>query len=102
MNTWFITASGFFLPALAVYLLLINFFGFAQMGIDKRRAIHRQWRIPEARLFAVAAIGGALGSLLGMFIFRHKTKHTAFVVGMPLILIAQLILAGWLCYFLKS
>lgn len=94
MNAVFVTISDSFLPALAVYLLLVNLIGFVQMGVDKRRSIRHRWRIPEAQLFFVAAIGGALGSLLGMFAFRHKTKHTAFVLGMPLILLLHLILAG--------
>ncbi|MGI6013110.1 MAG: DUF1294 domain-containing protein [Oscillospiraceae bacterium] len=94
MNLWFISLSHPFLLVLAVYLLIVNLIGFVQMGIDKRRSIQRRWRIPEAQLFLVAAIGGSVGSLLGMYVFRHKTKHKTFVIGMPLILIVQLILAG--------
>lgn len=100
MNAIFITISDSFLSALAVYLLLVNLIGFVQMGVDKRRSIRHRWRIPEVQLFLVAAIGGSIGSLLGMYIFRHKTKHKSFVIGMPLILIVQLILAGYICYIL--
>lgn len=74
------------------YLIAINIIGFAGMGIDKRKAIKNQWRVPEATLFLIAAIGGSLGSVLGMRHFRHKTKHWYFVIGMPLILITQIAL----------
>lgn len=60
------------------------------MGIDKRKAIKKVWRIPESTLFIVALIGGSIGSIIGMNFFRHKTKHWYFVLGMPLILIAQI------------
>jgi uncharacterized membrane protein YsdA (DUF1294 family) len=62
------------------------------MGMDKKRAKSNEWRIKEKTLFFIAIIGGSAGSLLGMKVYRHKTKHTAFVVGMPLILIVQIIL----------
>lgn len=101
MNAVFVTISDSFLPALAVYLLIINLVGFVQMGIDKRRSIQRRWRIPEAQLFLVAAIGGSIGSLLGMYVFRHKTKHKSFVIGMPLILIVQLVIIGFAVSLLK-
>lgn len=57
------------------------------MGIDKYKAIKDEWRIPEKTLFIIAILGGALGSWVGMYSFRHKTKHWYFVIGMPLILI---------------
>ena len=63
------------------------------MLIDKRKAIRHRWRIPEKTLFLTAAIGGSVGSILGMYTFRHKTKHLQFTLGMPAILIVQLILA---------
>lgn len=59
------------------------------MGIDKSRARKRAWRIPEAHFFIVALIGGSIGSILGMQIFRHKTRHWYFAVGMPAILVIQ-------------
>lgn len=79
-----------------VYLLLINILGFLLMGLDKWKARHHKWRIPEKTLFAAALLGGSLGSILGMQIFRHKTKHTAFIAGMPCILILQILLALFL------
>ncbi len=76
---------------IAVYLAVTNLIGLALMGIDKAKAKRRKWRIPEATLFLVAAIGGSIGSILGMYIFRHKTKHLTFTIGMPVILLIQII-----------
>lgn len=75
------------LLALGAYLLVINIVGLTVMAVDKKRAAHNEWRIPERTLFLVAILGGALGTTLGMFLFRHKTKHWYFRVGFPLILI---------------
>lgn len=78
------------------YLICTNLIGFAMMGIDKWKARKHAWRIPEASLFLIAVIGGSIGSILGMQLFRHKTKHWYFVVGMPLILILQIALIVFL------
>lgn len=78
---------------LIIYLVVINIVGFIIMGVDKRKAINGAWRIPEKTFFIISAVGGSVGSLLGMFIFRHKTKHWYFVVFIPLILIAQIVIA---------
>lgn len=79
------------------YLALVNLWAFALMGIDKRRAKKRgARRIRERTLFLSALLGGGLGGCLGMWCFRHKTKHWYFVVGMPLILLAEAALAVWL------
>lgn len=83
---------------LAIYLVIINIIGFVMMGVDKGRARKRAWRIPEAHLFIVALIGGSVGSILGMQLFRHKTRHWYFVWGMPAILIIQIILIAVLCF----
>ena len=72
-----------------LYFLLLNFVGFVLMGIDKRKAIKGNFRIPESTLFIVALIGGSIGSLSGMHIFHHKTRKWYFAYGMPLILILQ-------------
>ena len=77
---------------LIIYFVIINIVGFAIMGIDKRKAIKRTFRIPEATLFIVALIGGSVGSILGMQVFRHKTRHWYFVFGMPAILAIQIAL----------
>ena len=78
---------------LIAYLLIINAVGFTLMLLDKYKAKKKRWRIPEATLLGTAAIGGSIGVLLGMYCFRHKTRHPQFSVGVPLILGIQLILA---------
>ncbi len=80
------------LELIIVYLIVINIIGFFIMGIDKRKAIRHAYRIPEATLFLIALIGGSIGSILGMHLFRHKTKHWYFVYGMPAILILQILI----------
>ncbi len=70
-------------------LLLLNIAGFISMGIDKRRAIKKQWRIPEKTLFLICLLGGGIGSTLGMFFFHHKTKHWYFRIGFPLIALVE-------------
>lgn len=82
-----------------LYLLIINAIGFLIMLIDKEKAKKKKWRIPEATLMGIAAIGGSVGSLMGMYTFRHKTKHLKFTLGIPAILVAQLILAGLAYYY---
>ena len=77
---------------LGAYLLVINLEGFALMGIDKSRARRGRRRIAEATLFIVAALGGSLGVLCGMYAFRHKTLHTSVTVGIPLLLFFQAVL----------
>lgn len=74
------------------YLLLINAAGFLIMRSDKRRAIKKSWRIPERSLMSLAALGGSAGVFLGMVIFRHKTKHPKFSIGIPLLLTLQALL----------
>lgn len=66
------------------------------MGVDKASAKNHTWRIAEATFFLIAIIGGSIGCILGMYIYRHKTKHWYFVWGMPLILIIQIALIGYL------
>ena len=77
---------------LLVYLLIVNALGFILMLVDKIKAKKNLWRIPEATLFLVAAMGGSIGSLLGMYTFRHKTKHISFLLGIPLILAVQIVI----------
>jgi len=77
---------------LTVYLLIVNALGLILMLADKIKAKKNLWRIPEATLFLVAAIGGSVGSLIGMYLFRHKTTHISFTFGMPLILAVQILL----------
>lgn len=75
-----------------VYLILMNLAGFMFMGIDKWKAKKNSFRIPEATFFVISIAFGSLGTILGMFGFRHKTRHWYFVYGLPFILIIQLIL----------
>lgn len=76
-----------------LYLIIINAAAFLLMLTDKYRAQNKLWRISEATLLFVAAIGGSFGSFLGMYLVRHKTKHPKFAVGIPLLLVAHIILA---------
>lgn len=78
-----------------LYLLIINALGFLLMLVDKYKAKKNLWRIPEATLLGVAAIGGSVGSLIGMYTVRHKTKHLKFTLGVPLILAVQVVLVIW-------
>ncbi len=72
------------------YLILINALGFLVMLIDKQKARRKAWRIPEATLLSIAALGGSIGAICGMYLFRHKIKHPKFFIGLPLILILQI------------
>ena len=75
-----------------IYLLIINLIGFLAMGIDKLKAKKNWWRIPEGTLLMITILGGGIGSILGMYTFRHKTKKLKFTVGMPTILISEIAL----------
>lgn len=75
-----------------IYLIVINLIGFTTMYADKKKSQRKQWRVPEARLFGIAIAFGSIGILSGMYTFRHKTKHMKFVLGIPLVLIIQIIL----------
>lgn len=79
-----------------LYLLIINALGFLLMLSDKLRAKKHRWRIPEATLLTVAALGGSLGCLLGMYVFRHKTRKPKFYIGIPAMLAVQVLLGLWL------
>ena len=74
------------------YLVIMNAIGFLIMLADKKKAQRGRWRIPERTLMAVAILGGSIGCLLGMNLFRHKTKHLKFTIGVPLILAMQIVL----------
>lgn len=74
-----------------LYILLINVIGFFTMWYDKKMAMAGKYRVPESRIFLIAIIGGAVGVLLGMEIFKHKTKHLKFKIFVPVIIILQVI-----------
>lgn len=77
---------------LEYYFIFINLTGFFLFGIDKSKARRRDWRISEKTLFAAAILGGCPGCLAGMYFFRHKTRHRSFVIGLPAILLLQVLL----------
>ena len=81
-----------------IFLLLaaVNLLAFVLYGVDKLKAKKGAWRIPEATLLLVAFLGGSLGALLGMEIFRHKTKHAKFRILVPLFLILHIALAVYM------
>jgi uncharacterized membrane protein YsdA (DUF1294 family) len=90
------------LLSLVSYMLLMSVVLFVLMGVDKKRAARNEWRIKERTLFFIALIGGALGGIAGMRVFRHKTKHASFAVGMPLLLMLNLGAAYLLMYLSGS
>ncbi len=75
-----------------LYFVIINIIGFGIMGLDKWKAKKGYWRVPESSLFIISLIGGSLGSILGMYSFRHKTRHWYFVFGLPAILVIELLI----------
>ena len=81
-----------------LYFVFVNLLGLFAMYTDKQRARKRAFRIPESTLFSIAIIGGSIGSIAGMYLFRHKTRHWTFVYGMPFILLLQILslVALWL------
>ena len=80
------------IPYLFSYLIIINAVGFFLMLADKRAAKKSAWRIPEARLMSIALSGGCFGIYAGMMLFRHKTKHPKFSIGVPLIIVLYIML----------
>lgn len=82
----------------AIWLIFINLTGIGAMGLDKRRAALHRRRIPERTLFLIALLGGSLGTWIGMYLFRHKTRHLRFVLGIPLILLIQAAVLLWALY----
>lgn len=80
-----------------IYLIIINMIGFLVMLIDKQKAKHGSWRIKEATIFLITLLGGGIGTIAGMYMFRHKTKKLKFTVGLPVILIIEVILVIYIC-----
>lgn len=82
------------------YLAAVNLITFTAFGIDKWKAVHKQWRIPEKTLLGLSFIGGAAGGLVAMHLFRHKTRKRKFAVGVPLMLILHLAM-GYLVMYMQ-
>ncbi len=85
-----------------IWLLLINTLALILTWVDKRRAVKRDWRIPESRLILLALLGGSIGLYLGCRVFHHKTKHVKFMVGVPLIILAQVLFVAAAIMWLPS
>lgn len=79
-----------------LYLIIINIITYVVFAVDKKRAIRGAWRIPEATLLGLSVVGGSIGGILAMRICRHKTRHMSFTVGLPLILILQVMIFIWI------
>lgn len=81
------------------YIIGINLFGFFIMWVDKRKAKKGAWRIPEKTLFLVTALGGGIGTITGMYVFRHKTQKLNFVIGFPFITILEIVAVVYWGFF---
>lgn len=94
---FFLTPKGW----LTIYLVVMNLVAFAVYGMDKWKARHQRYRVPEKTLFLLAILGGSVGALAGMHIFHHKTRHWYFHYGIPLILLLQILLPILAVYLIK-
>ncbi len=74
-----------------IYFIVINLIGFLAMWLDKWKSKTGRWRIPEKTLFIITGLGGGIGTIMGMHVFRHKTKKIGFVIGFPLITILEIV-----------
>ncbi len=81
-----------------IYLVIINILGFLVMGLDKWKAKRGSWRIPENTLLMFTILGGGIGTILGMYTFRHKTKKPKFTIGMPVILVLEILFVVYLFF----
>ena len=86
------------IQVILLYILLVNLGGFIAFGIDKKRSVRSKWRIPETTLMTFALMGGSIGCFFGMRIFRHKTQKPLFFIGVPVILLLQVLFAVVLFY----
>lgn len=86
----------FTIQNIIIYIIIINLIGFLVMWIDKKKAQKGAWRISEHTLFVITLLGGGIGTIAGMYTFRHKTKKMRFVIGFPTILMTEIILVIYL------
>lgn len=84
-----------------LYFIVINIFGFFIMWLDKRKAKKGAWRIPEKTLFIITALGGGIGTIAGMYTFRHKTQKIQFVIGFPFITILEIVTIIYFVFYNK-
>ncbi|MFC3040072.1 DUF1294 domain-containing protein [Virgibacillus xinjiangensis] len=87
--------------SVVVYLAVINTITFIVMGVDKRKAIHGEYRISERTIWILSILGGATGCYIGMKTYRHKTRHLSFVIGVPFVISIQLIALAYLSFSLS-
>ncbi|MFD1850749.1 DUF1294 domain-containing protein [Oceanobacillus bengalensis] len=83
------------------FIIGVNIIGLFMMRIDKQKAIKGAYRIPERTMWIIAFLGGAIGTYMGMRMFRHKTKHRSFIIGMPILVIMNLVLFAYLLFFMS-
>ena len=81
----------FTMQNIIIYLIIINIIGFLVMYIDKQKAKKGKWRIPEKTIFIITVLGGGIGTISGMYAFRHKTQKLHFTIGLPTITILEII-----------
>ena len=84
-----------------LYFIVINIFGFFIMWLDKRKAKKGAWRIPEKTLFIITALGGGIGTIAGMYTFKHKTQKIQFVIGFPFITILEIVTIIYFAFYNK-
>lgn len=96
------TASGRVPVRFFLYVGSLTVIGFAVMGLDKQKARTGRWRTPEKTLWLIALLGGSIGVFAGMRYFRHKTKHVSFSVGLPLLIVVQLMILAYIFYDTRS
>jgi len=84
-----------------MYFMIINLAGYVIMAVDKRKSVRNKWRVKEKTLFAISLVGGALGMMLGMRSFHHKTKKTMFRIGIPILIILNMAVYIYLIYRLS-
>ena len=82
----------FTIKNIVIYLILINFIAFLSMYIDKKKAIKGKWRIKESTLLMLALVGGSIGAIIGMYAFHHKTQKPRFFLGIPIIIVLQILI----------
>ena len=84
-----------------LYFICINILGFFIMWLDKRKAKKGAWRIPEKTVFIITALGGGIGTIAGMYTFRHKTQKIQFVIGFPFITILEIVTIIYFAFYNK-